>query len=149
MTRRSRIKQQRNVDAEPNAGSKSGHLIWDDRYFFWRKARTSAACPLEGAGSQTCSIFPSGSIRYVLRTMPRKDLPRNFFRRREPKASMVLRLGSLKRSKFSFCLALNLACAATESPLAPRMTVLILSKCFFASRNSDASVVQPGVLALG
>jgi hypothetical protein len=29
------------------------------------------------------------------------------------------------------------------------MTVFRVSKSFFASRNSDASVVQPGVLALG
>jgi hypothetical protein len=44
---------------------------------------------------------------------------------------------------------LKLAWALTESPLMPRMTTPILSNCFFASRNSDASMVQPEVLAFG
>src|SRR5215469_12447937 len=37
----------------------------------------------------------------------------------------------------------------TESALAARMATLSLSNFFFASRNSDASTIQPEVLALG
>src|SRR5712664_255611 len=57
--------------------------------------------------------------------------------------------GSLSSGKLSFCFSLKPAWAFTESPLAPRTTTLSLSNCFFASRNSDASMVQPVVLALG
>src|SRR5258708_13835070 len=57
--------------------------------------------------------------------------------------------GSLSSGKFSLFFSLNEACAFTESPLAPRITTPSLSNCFFASRNSDASTVQPEVLAFG
>jgi len=62
---------------------------------------------------------------------------------------MVLCPGSLNSGKFSFFLALKPASAFSESALAPRITTPSSSKCFFASRNSDASIVQPEVLAFG
>jgi len=37
--------------------------------------------------------------------------------------------------------------ASGPSPLQPRMIALAFSKCFLASRNSDASLIQPLVLA--
>jgi len=46
-------------------------------------------------------------------------------------------------------LALNFAWASTESALQPRMMALSLSNSGLTSRNSIASVVHPGVLALG
>src|SRR3989475_7505272 len=57
--------------------------------------------------------------------------------------------GSLRREKFSFSLALNFAWASTVSPLQPRITVPALSNPALASRNSDASLIHPGVCALG
>src|SRR5205807_9548789 len=62
---------------------------------------------------------------------------------------MVLWSGSLSNGKLNLYLALNRACALTESALMPRMAVLSWSNFFFASRNSDASMIQPVVLALG
>src|SRR5215472_6378906 len=62
---------------------------------------------------------------------------------------MVLWPGSLSNGKLNLYLALNKACALTESALMPRMATLSLSNFFFASRNSDASTIQPEVLALG
>src|SRR5713226_5433781 len=57
--------------------------------------------------------------------------------------------GSLRREKFSFSLALNFAWASTVSPLQPRITLPALSYPALASRNSDASLIHPGVCALG
>src|SRR5215470_18434213 len=62
---------------------------------------------------------------------------------------MVLWSGLLSRGKLNLYLALKMAWALTESALRPRMATLSLSNFFFASRNSDASTIQPGVLALG
>ena len=45
---------------------------------------TSAACPLAWTLSQILAMRPSGPIRNVERTMPRKDLPRKLFIRRAP-----------------------------------------------------------------
>ena len=58
-------------------------------------------------------------------------------------------ISNYSSGKFSFCLTLNLACDSTESALQPRIMVLSLSNSCFNSRNSIASVVHPGVLALG
>jgi len=46
-------------------------------------------------------------------------------------------------------LALNLAWAASESRETPMMTALFFANLGLASRNCDASFVQPGVSALG
>src|ERR1035437_614301 len=46
-------------------------------------------------------------------------------------------------------LAANLACAAALSGEMPMMAAFFLVKVFWVSRNSQASVVQPGVSALG
>jgi len=62
---------------------------------------------------------------------------------------MVWWLGSLSKGKLNLYLALNKACALTESALMPRTATLSFSNFFFASRNSDASMIQPEVLALG
>src|SRR5258707_834466 len=62
---------------------------------------------------------------------------------------MVLWVGSLSKGKLSLCFSLNETRALTGSALMPRMATPRWSNCFFASRNSDASMVQPGVLALG
>ncbi len=62
---------------------------------------------------------------------------------------MALKSGSLSSGKLTFCLALNFACASTLSALQPRIAAPALSNFAFASRNSDASVIQPGVFALG
>jgi hypothetical protein len=110
---------------------------------------TSPAWPFTRTSSQISSILPSAPIRKVLRTIPLKILPMNFFGRHTPYASIILWVGSPSSEKFSFCFCLKLASAFSASALAPRIATFCLSKCFFASRNSDASVVQPGVLALG
>src|SRR5438034_2634968 len=62
---------------------------------------------------------------------------------------MVWWLGSLSKGKLNLYLALNKACALTESALMPRTATLSFSNFFFASRNSDASMIRPEVLALG
>jgi len=46
--------------------------------------------------------------------------------------------------KLSFCFFLKFARAFSGSALTPKIATFSLSKLFFASRNSDASVVQPG-----
>jgi hypothetical protein len=46
------------------------------------------------------------------------------------------------------CFARNFAIVSGGSALHPRMVVPSFSNFVFASRNSDASVVQPGVSAL-
>src|SRR5215469_2330984 len=50
-------------------------------------ASTSAAWPLGVTLSQIFRIVASGPIRYVIRTIPRNDLPRKVFMRRAPYAS--------------------------------------------------------------
>src|SRR5260370_26954455 len=62
---------------------------------------------------------------------------------------MVLGVGELSRGKLSLCFCLNPASALMGSALMPRMATPSLSNCLFASRNSDASMVPPGVLAWG
>ena len=81
--------------------------------------------------------------------MPMKVRPMNCFFCQAPNFWMVLWVGSLSNGKLRFSLALNEAWALTGSALRPRMATPSLSKSFFASRNSDASIVQPVVLALG
>ena len=85
----------------------------------------------------------------MLRTIPLKILPMNFFGRHTPYASIILWVGSPSSGKLSFCFFLKFARAFSGSALTPRIATFSLSKLFFASRNSDASVVQPGVLAFG
>src|SRR5579885_1511240 len=112
-------------------------------------ARTSAAWPLAFTLSHARSILPSAPIRYEQRTMPLNERPMNFFMRQAPYASIILCSGSLRRGKFSFCFSRKLASAFSLSALAPRIATPRWSNSCFASRNSDASVVQPGVFALG
>ncbi len=81
--------------------------------------------------------------------MPMKVRPMNCFFCQAPNFWMVLWVGSLSNGKLRFCLALKEAWALTGSALMPRMATPRLSNSFFASRNSDASMVQPEVLALG
>jgi len=111
--------------------------------------RTSVAWPLGVTLSQMARIFPSGPIQYVMRTMPRNDLPRKLFMRRAPYASITSNFVSASSGKVSLCFSLNFFCDSTESPLQPTMAVFSLSNCLRASRNSDASLIQPGVFAFG
>src|SRR5712692_3350594 len=62
---------------------------------------------------------------------------------------MVLWVGSPSKGKLSLYFSLKEESALTVSALMPRMATPSLSKSSFASRNSDASTVQPEVLALG
>src|SRR5258708_8082037 len=110
---------------------------------------TSAGGPLALTRGQTSSILASLPMRKELRTMPMDVLPINCFSCQAPNIWVVWWSGSLSRGKFRFSLALKEAWASTESALSPRMATPSLSKSFFASRNSDASIVQPEVLALG
>ncbi len=73
----------------------------------------------------------------------------NFFPRQKPYASIILCSGSLKSMKLNLYFSLKRASAFTESALTPTISTFNVSKCFFASRNSDASTVQPGVSAFG
>src|ERR1700676_4456295 len=84
-----------------------------------------------------------------MRGLPAKVPPMNVLRHQAPEARSILLVGSLSSGKFSFCLALKLAKAVSLSALAPRMATPAFSNFDFASRNSDASMVQPGVLAFG
>jgi hypothetical protein len=56
---------------------------------------------------------------------------------------------SASSGKVSLCFPLNFFWDCTESPLQPTMAVFSSSNCFSASRNSDASLIQPGVFAFG
>src|ERR1700730_2688648 len=62
---------------------------------------------------------------------------------------MISNSGSENREKSSLCPALNSDRASTESALQPTTVVWRAVNFFIASRNSDASLVQPGVLAFG
>src|ERR1700680_453706 len=62
---------------------------------------------------------------------------------------MISNSGSENREKTRLCPALNLDRASTESALQPTTVVWRAVNFFIASRNSDASLVQPGVLAFG
>src|SRR5437016_4775541 len=118
-------------------------------YFCEMRFRTSAAWPLALTSGQTSSILRVLPMRKELRTMPMKVRRMNCFFCQAPNFLMVLWPGSLSKGKLRFCFALNEARALTGSALMPRMATPRLSNSFFASRNSDASIVQPGVLALG
>jgi hypothetical protein len=110
---------------------------------------TSAACPLGVTLSQMARIFPSGPIQYVIRTIPRNDFPRKLFIRRAPYGSITSNSVSASSGKVSLCFVLNFFCDSTESPLQPTIAVFSSSNCLRASRNSDASLIQPGVFAFG
>jgi hypothetical protein len=56
---------------------------------------------------------------------------------------------SASSGKVSLCFTLNFFCASTESPLQPTMALFSSANCVRASRNSDASLIQPGVFAFG
>src|SRR5229473_6655632 len=118
-------------------------------YFLEMHARTAEGWPLALTRGQTSSILPSLPMRKELRTMPMDVLPMNCFSCHAPNFWMVLWSGSLSRGKLRFWFSLKEAWAFTESALIPRMATPSLSKSSFASRNSDASIVQPEVLALG
>ena len=111
--------------------------------------RTSVAWPLGVTLSQMARIFPSGPIQYVMRTIPRNDFPRKLFMRRAPYGSITSNSVSASSGKVSLCFTLNFFCDSTESPLQPTMAVFSSANCFRASRNSDASLIQPGVFAFG
>ena len=97
-------------------------------------------------------VHPLGIFDLMLQLLERKVndiVMMNFFGRHTPYSSIILWLGSPSRGKLSFCFSRKLASAFSGSALTPRMATFSLSKRLFASRNSDASVVQPGVFALG
>lgn len=56
---------------------------------------------------------------------------------------------SLSRRKFSLCFFLNFAWVSGLSAEQPSMTAFLRAKASRASRNSRASLVHPGVMALG
>jgi hypothetical protein len=73
----------------------------------------------------------------------------NRFSRRAPYTSIASNSGSLSSVKFSENLSRNFACVSALSPLHPAIAAFSLSNCAFASRNSVASWIQPGVSAFG
>jgi len=78
-----------------------------------------------------------------LRTMPMWVRPiKLFFSARRRTSGWFLWVGSLSKGKLSLCFSLNETRALTGSALMPRMATPRWSNCFFASRNSDASMVN-------
>src|SRR5216684_863423 len=118
-------------------------------YFLEITLRTSEAWPLALTRGQTASILPVLPMRKELRTMPMKVRPMNCFFCQAPNSWMVLWVGSLSKGKLSLYFFLKEERGLRGSALMPRMATPSLSNSFFASRNSDASIVQPEVLALG
>jgi hypothetical protein len=84
-----------------------------------------------------------------MRTIPINDLPRKLFMRRAPYGSITSNSVSASSGNVSLCFRLNFFCDSAESPLQPTMAVLSASNFLRASRNSDASLIQPGVFAFG
>ncbi len=124
-------------------------MLSPENYSALIAVNTSVACPLGVTLSQMARIFPSGPIQYVMRTIPRNDLPRKLFMRRAPYASITSNSVSASSGKVSLCFTLNFFCESTESPLQPTIEVFSSSNFLRASRNSDASLIQPGVFAFG
>jgi|RhiMethySRZTD1v2_1073278.scaffolds.fasta_scaffold16031_5 hypothetical protein len=73
----------------------------------------------------------------------------NFFGCHTPYASAIAWSLSARSVKGSSYFSLNFACFSGVSGLEPRMTELSLPNREKASRNPDASRVQPGVSAFG
>src|SRR5690606_2878435 len=114
-----------------------------------RACLTCSACPLARTLGQWCATFPSGSIKTVERITPSISRPYIFLVPQAPYFSSTFLLGSLRSVTFSEYLSWNFLSAGTGSGLIPTISASISVKSRIESVNSHASVVQPGVSALG
>ena len=93
--------------------------------------------------------MPLGSIRKVLRSMPRTCLPYMFFSFITSNNWQSLSSGSESRSKGNSCLHLKPSCTRTVSRETPKITAFNAVNFSIASRKARPSWVQPGVLSSG
>src|SRR5690606_17558 len=112
-------------------------------------SNTASAWPGTLTGCHDRAMTPSGSIRYVLRTMPMTLRPYMFFSRITPKALHSASSLSLTRSNLKPCLAQKFWCDLTESRETPSTVAPSLRNFGSSALKSMPSVVQPGVLSLG
>src|SRR5205085_12242379 len=83
------------------------------------------------------------------RAMPLYFLPYVFFALITPKALQTFLSASASSGKGSLYFCLNFSCAAGVSPEMPSTVTPAFCILLYASRNPHASMVQPGVSALG
>src|SRR5208337_1937724 len=116
---------------------------------FFSSASTSSACPSALTLGKTCARRPWASIRNVVRSMPITFLPYMFFSLTTSKASATFLSGSESRVNGRSYFSLNFFCALGWSGEMPSTTAPAFCILLYASRNPHASMVQPGVSALG
>ena len=84
-----------------------------------------------------------------MRAMPITFLPYMFFSLRTPNFLATSFFSSASKVYGKSYFSLNFNCAFGVSPEMPSTTSPAFCSLLYASRNPDASMVQPGVLALG
>lgn len=112
-------------------------------------ARTSSAWPSGLTLLKMWAILPSGPMRNVVRSMPMTFLPYMFFSLITPKALQTFLSASASRVKGRSYFSLNFFWASGLSAEMPRTMRPAFWSFVYASRNPHASIVQPGVFALG
>jgi len=106
-------------------------------------------CPSTLTFAKILWIIPSLPMMKVVRSIPITFLPYMFFSLYTPYAEATLLSVSASSGIFRLFLSLKLACFVTLSGLMPMTTDPVSSILVFASRNPDASLVQPDVSAFG
>src|SRR6185437_8156342 len=120
-----------------------------DPYSPCAACNTSAAWPVTLTFLHTRAIFPSLSIRNVLRSMPMYFRPYIDFSTQVPYLSATARDSSDASGNVSLYLAANFSIGGILSGDTPITSSPILPSCGRASWNAQASLVQPGVSAFG
>src|SRR5262249_11038735 len=115
----------------------------------FRYSSTSSACPSGFTLWKTCWILPSGPMMNVVRATPITFLPYMFFSFITPKASAVFLSASASKVKGRLNLSWNFFCALGVSGDMPSSTAPVFCIFLYESRNSQASMVHPGVSARG
>src|SRR5690606_35437707 len=114
-----------------------------------RASYTASAWPATLTLRHCAATRPSGSIRKVLRSMPRNLRPYSDFSRITSKPLHKASSASETRSKRKPCLAQKLACDFTESRETPSTSAPARRNFVSRALNSRPSVVQPGVESFG
>ena len=112
-------------------------------------ASTSAAWPSAFTFRKAFFSLPSGPMMNVLRSMPITFRPYMFFSFQTSSAWASLWSVSASSGKGMSYFSANFFWVSGLSGEAPRTAAPAFLNLGYSSRNSDASTVQPGVLALG
>src|SRR5579864_9401607 len=116
---------------------------------FRTASRAACACSSDLIPEIMAAILPSAPITKVVRSMPMYFLPYMLFSLSTPNCLAADLSSSDRSAHWNLNFSLNFFSAEGLSGEMPRTTAPAFWNFEYASRNPDASAVQPEVLALG